>query len=255
MQQSYYGEIYSRSYDIGDKRKNLLAFYLDRWEDAGSPTPVLEPMCGTGFFLAAFLHKGADIDGFDSSEHMLKICQEKVDQAGGGANLYVQKLEDLNLPRSYSFIYIPDRSFAHLYEREVTTQGARKLFQQLIPGGTLLLDVRQPPPEGEFGKPGETSVWLDERIEGSVVLCSGLWSERDNGRVIRHCVKQELFTDGKLVGTELFDYNERFYDREEFAELLAAAGFENITVSKGHEEGEIGPHDTIVFSCQKPSES
>ena len=46
MQHSHYGEIYSRSYDIGDKRQHILAYYLDRWKAAGKPEPVLEAEIG-----------------------------------------------------------------------------------------------------------------------------------------------------------------------------------------------------------------
>ena len=169
MQHSYYGSIYSQNYDVGDKRQDMLAYYLDRWKGSGSPAPVLEPMCGTGFFLAAFLKAGADIDGMDSSEHMLRVCKEKVDQEGGETVLYNQRLEELKLPRQYGFMLIPDRSFAHLYEKSVAESGLRGLLGHLLPGGELLLDVRTPPRDGEFGKPGETSIWLDERTPGSVV--------------------------------------------------------------------------------------
>ena len=65
-------------------------------------------------------------------------------------------------------------------------------------------------------------------------------------------MKQELFTDGSLAATELFDYNERFYDQKEFHDMLEAAGFVDIKVAKGYEEGDIGPHDTMVFTCRKP---
>lgn len=252
MQHSHYGPIYSQRYDVDDERQDILAYYIDRWRRAGSPTPVLEPMCGTGFFLVALLRLGADIDGMDSSEHMLRICQEKVDKEGGSATLYHQRLEELKLRRQYRFMLIPDRSFAHLYDKSVAGDALRRLFEHLSPGGELVLDVSTLPREGELGDPGEASVWLDDRAQGSAVWNTGLWLRRDEGRVMRHCLKQELFTDGVLVATEFFNYNERFYDLEEFQELLEAAGFEDIEASKGYEGGEIRPHDVMVFSGRKP---
>ena len=50
MTSSFYGEIYSARYDNNEERFDLLDFYLDRRRQAGKPEPVLEPMCGTGFF-------------------------------------------------------------------------------------------------------------------------------------------------------------------------------------------------------------
>ena len=250
MQQSYYGEIYASTYDIGGDRPDILSLYLGRWEKAGRPEPVLDAMCGTGYFLSAFLEAGADVDGVDASEPMLRQCGMKV--AGGSSTLYHQRLEEIDLPRRYGFIVIPDRSFSHLYEKEVAAEGLRRFYDQLSPGGTLVLDIRQPPRAGEFGEKGDSSVWLDERIEGSAVFCTGLWGRRDEGRVIRHTVKQEKFVGDELVETEIFDYNERFFDRDEFQAMLVDAGFVNIEASKAYEAGEIEMHDGLVFSGERP---
>lgn len=55
VQQSYYGEIYASTYDIGGDRPDILSLYLGRWEKAGRPEPVLDAMCGTGYFCPRFL--------------------------------------------------------------------------------------------------------------------------------------------------------------------------------------------------------
>ena len=82
MNHSFYGKIYSESYDsdsldTSGRKHPLVAFYLNRWEQVEKPTPVLEPMCGTGFSLIPFLEAGADIDGLDASPYMLEECRKK----------------------------------------------------------------------------------------------------------------------------------------------------------------------------------
>ena len=118
MPSNFYNQIHAESYDAGDQRQPLLAFYLRQWEQAGQPSPLLEPMCGTGFFLIPFLEAGADIDGLDSSPHMLAICQAKCAEKELSPRLYEQLLEDMSLPRKYGFMFIPDRSLAQIYDKE-----------------------------------------------------------------------------------------------------------------------------------------
>jgi len=252
MQHSFYGEMYSEGYDKGEGRYDMQSFYLERWNRLGKPIPVLEPMCGTGFFLAAFLDAGADIDGLDASPYMLRKCQDKVKGGKAAVNLYQQRLEDLSLPRKYNFIYIPDRSFAQFDDRETAQVGLGKLWDCLLPGGWFVLDVRPPPPEGEFGKPGETSFGVQDRPDGSVVFRTTLWSKKDEGRVIRSVNKFEVFQNGSHMTTELFDYHERFYERDEFGEMLRSAGFTDIQVTKAYEDAEPAEYDCMVFSCRKP---
>ena len=118
MPSNFYRQIYAESYDTDDQRQPLVAFYLRQWEQAGKPSPLLEPMCGTGFFLIPFLEAGADIDGLDSSPYMLAICQAKCAAKGLRPRLYQQLLEGMALPRKYGFLFIPDRSFAQIYDQD-----------------------------------------------------------------------------------------------------------------------------------------
>lgn len=252
MQGSFYGRIQSENYDFGDERHDLLAYYQNQWQVLGNPSPLLEPMCGTGFFLIPFLETGADIDGLDSSPFMLAECKKKCAKKGLNPTLYQQLLEEIALPRKYGFIFIPDRSLAHIYQKDKAQLCLRQLWEHLAPEGRLILDVKTPPEKGEFGEPGQTNLEVLDSSDGSTVLITSIWLDRDDGRVIRNLSKYEKFLDGKIVETELFDYNERFYDRLEFEEMLRIAGFIDIKSSKGYDNTEPSPHDIIVFSCRKP---
>ena len=212
---------------------------------------MLEPMCGTGCFLIPFLEAGAEIDGLDASPYMLAECRKKCAVKGLEPTLYQQLLEDISLPRKYGFIFIPNRSFAHLYEKEVAQACLKKLWDYLLPGGRLVLDIKTPPGKGEFGTPGETAFWVEDRDDDSTILGTSLWAEREGGRIIRQVTKYELYVDESLVTTELFDYNERFYDAAEFEGMLHSAGFADIKATKAYKVTEPTEHDTIVFSCRK----
>jgi len=151
MTSSFYGEIYSARYDNNEERFDLLDFYLDRWRQAGKPEPVLEPMCGTGFFLIPFIEAGADIDGLDTSPHMITACQKKCDTKKIEPALYEQTIEEMNLPRQYGFMFIPDRTFGHVYEKDAAQTSLNKPYDHLLPGGWWVLDVALSSMKDKFG--------------------------------------------------------------------------------------------------------
>lgn len=252
MSSNFYNQIYAEGYDADDQRQPLVAFYLRQWEQAGKPSPLLEPMCGTGFFLIPFLEAGADIDGLDSSPYMLAICRAKCAEKGLHPHLYEQLLEEISLPRIYGFVFIPDRSFAQIYHKDTAHACLVSLRNSLLPGGWLVLDIKTPPQKGDFGEPGQTEFSVEDRADGSTIFSTAVWGQREDGRVIRNWNKYERYVDGKLISTEVFDYNERFYDQAEFEEMLRRAGFAHIQATKGYDSGEPQAHDIIVYSCRMP---
>ena len=96
-----------------------------------------------------------------------------------------------------------------------------------------------------------TKIEIEDRLDGSTVWITSLWSERDGGRVIRNLTKYEVYMNGELTTTELFDYNERFYDTVEFEKMLLTAGFMDIQTTKAYGDTEPSEHDIVVFSCRK----
>ena len=254
MVSSIYGRLTAASYDHDDQRHELIAFYLAHWRRAGSPAPVLEPMCGTGFFLLPFLQAGAEIDGVDASAHMLAVCRQKCRAHGLNPALYHQALEDLALPRQYGFALIPDRSFAMIYQLDRAERCLRNLWDHLLPGGALVLDVKPSAGPDEFGAPGQTEHDIDDWPDGSTIVTTSMWAAREHGRVLRNVTKVERFVAGALVETELLDYNERWYSQPEIAGLLHASGFTDLEVTRAYDEQLPTADESFVVSCRKPSD-
>lgn len=73
----YYGKLCTQIYEvdksIADGKE--LDFYLSYAQNKN--LKVLEPMCGNGRMLIPFMEKGIDIEGFDVSEEMLRLCSVK----------------------------------------------------------------------------------------------------------------------------------------------------------------------------------
>jgi hypothetical protein len=63
-----------------------------------------------------------------------------------------------------------------------------------------------------------------------------------------------LIENGALVATEYEDFALKFYDPEQFRELLERAGFSEIAVWKAYEMTPADESDEgLVFECRKPT--
>lgn len=247
MKQATYGKLYAEHYDIGTGDAQIVDFYLELWRQLGQPTPVLEPMCGTGLKLIPFLAAGAEGDGLDASPFMLGVCREKCVAKGLDCTLYEQFVEQMSLPRRYGFIFIPDRSFGHIHDKTLAAECLRRMHDHLMPGGWLVLDVRPPASIDGFGRPGQVDHDLDEYADGTTTFTTGYWDHLDEGRVIRKWNKLERFVDDVLVETEVFDYRERLYDVDEVKKAFEQAGFDEIHITKAYEQAAApAGHDGIV---------
>lgn len=252
MKQSFYGKIRSRGYDIGTEQDEIFNYYLGKWHQLGKPSPVLEPMCGTGLNLIPFLEAGADADGLDSSPYILEVFREKCDAMGFKPHLFEQYIEKMELPRKYGFIFIPGGSFGHIYDNKIAVQCLKKITDHLLDNGWFIVDVRQPAELNNFGKPGESNFEITDHPDGSVVFETSVWGDVEEERIGRCWNKYEKYVDNKLVETEVFDYRERMYTREEFETLLRAAGFSKINITTAYEDrNNITENDGMVFACQK----
>lgn len=251
MTPSFYGKIRSENYDNGTDVQEIVDFYLGQWHRLGRPNPVLEPMCGTGLNLILFLEAGASIEGLDSSPHMLSLCRQKLKALGLDTPLYEQSLEKMALPQRYGFMFIPDRSFAHIYDKAQAQIGLGRLYDHLLPDGWLIFDVKTPSQLGSFGQPGEAQFSVEDHPDGSTIFSTGVWGDVEEGRVVRHWNKYELYVDGKLVETEIFDYRERLFERAELEAMLIKAGFQDIIVTKPYENSEPVENGGLVFICHK----
>ncbi|WP_430701312.1 class I SAM-dependent methyltransferase [Paenibacillus tundrae] len=68
---------------------------------------VLEPMCGNGRMLIPFMQRGINIEGFDISEDMLKVCREKGNALNLIPQVFFHKIEEFEqLLKSNGFQHI-----------------------------------------------------------------------------------------------------------------------------------------------------
>jgi ubiquinone/menaquinone biosynthesis C-methylase UbiE len=88
------------------------------------------------------MQEGIDIDGVDISPEMIAKAREKADQLVLKPNLYVQAMQELDLPRRYQTIIVPSSSFLHLINGSDIREALKRFYEHLNPGGVLAMSLR-----------------------------------------------------------------------------------------------------------------
>lgn len=250
MQLTTYGKLSAREYALSNTAPPAaaFAFYLTQYEPDNGP--VLEPMCGTGRFLIPFLQRAIPIDGMDASPHMLAVCQQRCAEQGLPVKLYQQLIQELELPQRYGYIFLPDRAISLVYDKVIGLQVLRRLYNHLLPGGKLALDIQTPNLQSFV-----TGQWQGDWTilpDGSIIVDHILFQRDEDEPILRALSKHEWFVDGKLQETELNTYIERFYTQEEFEQMLAVAGFVEIKTTHAFTGKTPQQDDNIAFVCRRP---
>ncbi|MFD5174030.1 class I SAM-dependent methyltransferase, partial [Bacillus mycoides] len=109
---TYYGELCTKIYE-SDKSiaaGKELDFYLSFAKDKN--IHVLEPMCGNGRMLIPFMQNGVNIEGFDISKDMLKVCKDKAEKLNLKPVVSQGRIEEYHSDKKYDLIMIPIGSFS-----------------------------------------------------------------------------------------------------------------------------------------------
>jgi SAM-dependent methyltransferase len=134
----FYDHIYRERQDI--------AFWIEQAQASGGP--VLEIGCGTGRVLIPTARAGIAITGLDLSEHMLRVCRERLarepDEVRARARLVRADMRDFELGQAYRLVTTPFRPFQHLETVEDQLSCLRCIHRHLAPGGRLILDLFNP---------------------------------------------------------------------------------------------------------------
>ncbi|MCP5106169.1 MAG: class I SAM-dependent methyltransferase [bacterium] len=199
-----------------------------------SEQPVLELACGTGRLLIEYLNAGIDIDGLDSSQPMLEKCKIKADELGLKTTLYHQNLESMELNRKYKTIFVAGGSFQLVDTFEKTMMALERIYNNLEPGGKLVLDLFIP---WEQIMANQQGVWRQGRTadRDNVTFAAQHSDTLDlKNQVIKGKTKYELYEDTKLTETYFGTINLKWYSINEFKLMLEKTGFAAIKTEDKH---------------------
>ncbi len=247
-----YKKLCTQFYDIDKPMppKSFFSFYMKYISKKAEP--ILEPMCGSGRFLIPILEKNFDIDGVDASSDMIDACKSKMSIKGLSTNLYKQFLDELDLPRQYGLVFIPEGSLGLIIEEALLLNSLKKIYKHMVSGGRFLTELETP-----YAKPkeiGKVTATFRERSDGSKIVLSRFCdSYNENKKVSTSINKYELFKNGELIETELEEFKVRYFDIDEFRNILKGIGFKDIKVFRLYERVQPSTDEPgVIFECRKP---
>ncbi len=104
---------------------------------------VLELGVGTGRIAIPMAMTGASVTGLDISPEMLALCREKIEAVGtlkGRILLAEGDMRSFDLPRRFTLIIAPYRSFMHLLDHGAQADCLHRVHEHLVPGGRFIMN-------------------------------------------------------------------------------------------------------------------
>ncbi len=245
MLNEYYGElctqIYEKDKSIADGKE--LEFFLSFVKD--KKIKVLEPMCGNGRMLIPFMEKGIDIEGFDISEEMLRVCKLKGQKLNLKPNVSYGRIEEFKGDKNYDLIMIPFGSFSLLPD-ELAKESLANMKTILKEDGKLLLTVMT-----NTGTVEDIPDWIQTNrhyLDNNEIVEYKKINYDQASKTLNTKLKYQLVKDGQIEKSEIMDFPIRLYESGEFENILKTNGFDEIIlheVINGYGEGS----SFHVFEC------
>jgi len=189
---------------------------------------ILELACGSGRMLLPLAEEGYELTGVDSSEKMLEMAHQRLQEKGllSHCQLIKQDIRTLQLGQKYRLAFIALGSFGHITTRRDQQSTLAAIRAHLSPGATLIIDISN----------GDARYMED--LSGQV-LHQGTWQTQD-GSYMTHFVSPAASSEKHLL--ELTHFYERhrqggpvertvittqlyLFERSEMELLLERAGF------------------------------
>jgi SAM-dependent methyltransferase len=162
---------------------------------------------------------------------------ESLQERGLQVDLYQARLQELSMPHRYDAIMIPTGSFLLIENREESLQVLRKLYEHLLPGGRLIVDLEMHYlPSFQLGK-----VWIStfRFPNGDIITQESKLTEVNLlEQYYVSYLKYEKWRNGALLQTELERFALRWYGVEEFKMILEKIGFTEIVISADYVYGQ-----------------
>jgi SAM-dependent methyltransferase len=240
-----------------------IAYFRQFIEDGGEP--ALDVACGTGRLLIPYLEAGLDVDGCDVSPDMLALCRERAEREGLSPQLYAQAMHELDLPRRYRTITVCG-GFGLGGNRDLDVVALQRLYEQLEPGGLLLLDNECP-----YKDPPLWHAWLDEvraQLPGEIPeegarrtgadgteyrLRSRIVALDPLAQSVTREMRADMWRDGEHVAGDTHLLTMTLYFTHELRMLLERAGFVDVALRGDYTEEEpTADTEFVVFIARKP---
>ncbi len=202
--------------------------------------PALDVGCGTGRLILDYLAAGLDVDGVDNSPEMLALCREKAAALGIKVEdrLFLQEMDQLDLPRKYATIFVPSLSFQLVLDPAAAASTMVRFHDQLAPGGVLVMSLksrlwenRRTPPQMQW------SSWFklaEKQLENGDTVRRFIREMYDHDQQLEHEENRfEVLRDGEVIESEFHSRCPcvRWYSQDQALALFARAGFTDVRMT------------------------
>jgi ubiquinone/menaquinone biosynthesis C-methylase UbiE len=224
------------------------ADFLTQWLGLGAGERLLDLGCGSGREVVALASRGHACVGLDISEPLLERARRRAEAAGVSSLVHFIRGDFRSLPRDglwpgFAAALFLDSPLG-IYSPEAVEQILRDVRGLLAPGGRVVIDHLNP------------AFWdrdhPEQRIEAPGVGPGHTIRRYTFDRATRVLTDENTFYPPQGAPIDLPKQHLRLFDAEEWAELLADAGYEDIEVggTRGwiYEIPPIAPADAACAS-------
>lgn len=203
-----------------------IPLYLDFARRTGGP--ILEVACGTGRLMGPLLELGERVVGIDSSAPMLERARKVLGKAGllGRASLHQSDARSFSLQDRFPLAIFGLDSFGLLLEVQHQLEALQRIWQHLLPGGLLILDLSNG--NGRGIEPIDELVLQHSGRDPQTGRELSKWTARstDHAEQIDHYTYfyDEVGEDG-VLHRAVTRLDLRYFGRYELELLLHQAGF------------------------------
>jgi SAM-dependent methyltransferase len=247
---------YAEYYDYDHGNGFDVSFYLEYARS--NPGRVLELACGTGRVLLPMARAGFETWGLDLSSSMLARCREKAHQLGVQSRVHLSQADmasfDLAV-KDFSLIYVPVRSFMHLFSHQAQLQCLQCAHRHLTSQGQLIVDVYAPLFEAFVKSPDQGFSLSKEYTldNGHTVRRYDRFVRNDRAQQIQHCEMkfEEADAMGTVLREKIVPMDTRYTFRYELQLLFEKAGFTVEDVFRDYDRNAFDGTGEIVMVGRK----
>lgn len=225
-------------------------FYIQRAKQIEGK--VLEIGCGTGRIYLSLLKSGIKVVGIDSSKEMLSLLQKKAEIEDLKPDVYLQSMIHLENDQKFELIFLPYRTFMHLYEQKDQIMALKKMKDALLPHGEIVIDLFNP----DLSRIALKSSYF--LLDSSPKNLVWLWEEFDaKKQLVKNIFRVEsLDTDGTVVKTVVKDFKAKWFYPKEFESLIQIAGLKVKDIYSDYFGNKFtGCEDKMIWVLEKNNES
>lgn len=208
---------------------------------------LLELACGSGTLAVQLAQAGFDVTGFDLSEEMLTLADEKVQSADVTLPLIQGDARTLDFTAEFDYVTCFDDSICYLTDLKAVTQVFENVAQALKPDGIFMFDAH-------------SLYQIDEIFPGYMYnakfdTMAFMWQSYVG--LEPHSIEHDLtffIWDEAISGYQALEelHHERTYSVETYRKALKAAGFTDIQVTSEFGTQPVTETSTrYFFKCKK----